>query len=125
MTSIKHTATAPDGTVATRTSKSRTYTHAVFVKCDPELIERDYVMSGRAIAQDRKNFAYYVSKGERVGTVEDYVAAEIVRRRERAITDYQKTWCAGWCGRLDLAQKLANKNWSYGGKATIVEAEIK
>lgn len=58
MATIKHTATAPDGTIARRSSKTRTYTHTVFA-------QRSFDNALRAALQgygdtDRSNYHHYL-----------------------------------------------------------------
>lgn len=147
MATTKHIATL-DGQTFTRSSKSRVYTHCVVAKPSYEAAVRAASAKGWLEAH-RSNYHYYVGKlakgaqnewdqsyvdkaRERLAGIADeqaYVDAEVAKslaRVEKARTEgYYDTWAeCGWCGRLDLAQKLAatKRNHEYYGDVVILEA---
>lgn len=126
--------------VGKRTTKDRTYTHAVYVLPSKEWHCRqahDYV----ATATDRSNYDYYLAcaEGRRQCTSVDQIAssvkvdggfgAYIERVKARRIKDFEQRDFAGeivtWCGRLDLATKAARgfASQPWNEKVEIVEAE--
>jgi hypothetical protein len=151
----KLTATAPDGSLFTRTT-ARTYTHVVAYTYDAAKREafdtlKDWVIN------EAKNWAYdakIAQHGDGTGsaygapvegeaewrakdraavvarsvafiakhpTVEAYHAACLASRRAYSARMVADGWClAGWCGRLDLAQKLAAKDHFCADKVVII-----
>lgn len=133
------------GNAHTRSSKNRTYTHAVVIKLGRAYADRklardladtakqapkDYqfyldVIDGswftkRGWAIDTKDqISYQVKLGGR--SVEQFTAARLQEVRDehaeavaRGVFD---TWgCLGWCGRFDLAQKVAASGGAAGYK---------
>jgi hypothetical protein len=50
----------------------------------------------------------------------------VARVQQLKANGHYDVWCnEGWCGRLDLAQKLASKSSQYGVEVTILEARVK
>lgn len=112
--------------VGTRTSQSRTYTHCIAVKWS-----KDYALcqcsDPRSMAQDRKNYDFYMTEIDNGGDLRwlnaqaiadakaardrDHYAERMVERyadrvERRAAEGYYGTWqVVTWCGRPDLAQK--------------------
>jgi hypothetical protein len=137
MAKTRYTATDANGVIHTRNS-DRVYTHTVVY-----LNDYDAALAGahtKSWAQlDRSNFEYYQKlvsgnhsythvsekeiasakeKLEATPTVELYLAAELAARVARIEANkangyYKQYFNAGWCGRLDLAQKLVSK-YQYG-----------
>lgn len=132
-------ATATDGTEFKRTSDNRVYTHTVISKRN---FNRDLDDAGKIKATDADNFAYYTrraadSSQDTANALEQLAGAKTVTEYQFAKRDarvaavlaardagaYDVWHNAGWCGRLDLAQKLAAKEASYGNlEVTILEA---
>lgn len=151
----KLTATAPDGTLVTRTT-ARTYTHVVlftysaakreafdtsknWVKTEarnhayeakialhgdgtgtayglPVEGEYDYKPAARAKSIERAKA--FIAK---YPTAADYSAKCLADRRAYSARQIADGWClAGWCGRLDLARKLAAKDHFCADKVVIV-----
>ena len=135
-------ATMPDGQVAKRTSRTRTYEYMVAIR----LSYKEALMSAKQLRDtDISNFQYCRRESDaatakynpskaswRVGeTDEEYFAKnateiedcktgadyqrKLIKKRiaevekAKAAGYYDKWGSAGWCGRLDLAQKLAAK----------------
>lgn len=146
----KHIATDPAGVEHTRNSKTRVYSHTVVVRIDGAKrlannladLEADYVR--RNYDHDFNRVARYsFDKPEEIDrnreefraqypTFEEYLKI----CKQRVIASHNKWlnaggpqhWLnAGWCGRLDLAQKLADKE--RGGRnvaeVVILEAKLK
>jgi hypothetical protein len=151
----KHTATDRTGTVHTRNSANRVYTHTVVARpCYKSALEVA-VSPGH---QDESNFAYYAAyldgtsrflvkpayrseeahaeqcekdiarAREKIGeakTVAEYVAMKRQARlaaveEARVAGGYEIFGNLGWCGRLDLAQKLAAGASPYWTEVTIL-----
>ncbi|WRQ11962.1 hypothetical protein vBSlqSZDD2_51 [Serratia phage vB_SlqS_ZDD2] len=139
----KYFAIDANGARHTRTT-ARTYTHMVVVLQNLET-GREAIRSEHNRKVHAKNHAFYCQEaatppspnhGEPVGrrdfynrvaamTCEQYVEERI--SEELAAIDarggeFADHWADfGWCGRLDLAQKLAAK-WAHYGKVEILEA---
>lgn len=94
----------PDGTFATRTSENRVYTHAVIMRLDPE----HQLMSDLRWAEEKDY---------------DQVRAD---HAERVKNGYFDTWSvAGYCSRIDLANKLHNQTASEGRWIEVRTVEVK
>jgi len=138
-----------DGEIIGTRSSPRVYTHAVIIQYS-EQHYRDEAYTFNADKQDRKNFDHYVQQAagkspydwcrtpekiaEAQADVEGGFDAYCARLRQRQIDSFEAGLKAGgytpgivgWCGRRDLAEKLANQ---YRGQARvakvwIVEAEV-
>lgn len=151
---IKYTARDADGQTHTRSSK-RVYTHTVVAKLDIDAMIRDADTEGRAYSiQNHAVYVDYVANGWKPAKWMDpetakrhheegfecgrrflaehgtdpaaYAEACYQRQVARFIadTEYHNL---GWCGRLDLAQKLAAKcaanQYTKYRDVTILEAE--
>lgn len=128
MSNIKYFAVDANGVEHTRKS-ARVYTHAVVYR--DQLNERIAQANDKGwIKTDRSNYRYYrnlvegthsysciteadIEKARKLTdgvSEEEFVIREKNLRVARANAgDYTSWHCAGWCGRLDLAQKLAAK----------------
>lgn len=137
MPSTKFTATDPNGTVHTRTSKNRIYTHTVvYQRSKAAAIEsakamhKQHLETGRYLLDCIANgkhlslmkFGHYANDAGRhardvedakrslrgLTTPEGYAAWMVADALEKIeASDWSQYWNAGWCGRLELAQKLA------------------
>lgn len=134
-----------NGQTFTRNSKTRTYSYCVVYKPSQEYAENN-VYSEFQEDQDRSDFAFcmapakydfsreeheaqraeWTAKGY---TVEQYIAdqkaineAKLQKRIEAG--DFEQFYAAGWTSRLDLAQKLAQKEAFNGREVVILEAKI-
>lgn len=139
----KYVATDANGEMHTRTT-ARTYTHMVVVLHNLER-QRENARSEAARKVLGKNYDYHVREAgpnalydnsaeqleehRRVAAMsrEDYidlcVCVSIARINAHGEGEYADQWRDfGWCGRLDLAQKLAAK-WAHYGKVEILEAK--
>ncbi|MGM1131811.1 hypothetical protein ACSUPJ_17360 [Serratia marcescens] len=140
----KYFAIDANGARHTRTT-ARTYTHMVVVLVNLES-GREAARSEHNRKAHAKNYAFYCEEANtppsptiiepagrrafynRVAamTCEQYVGERI--NEELAAFDarggeFANDWADfGWCGRLDLAQKLAAK-WAHMGKVEILEAQ--
>jgi hypothetical protein len=82
----------------------------------PEVGEYDYKPGARAksIEEAKAFIAKYP-------TVEGYLAETLAEREAYARRAADGSWClAGWCGRLDLAQKLAAKDHFCHDKVVVL-----
>ena len=127
-----HTVTLPDGQVATRKSQNRVYTHAVAFRrsyryaAEQAQREFSYMRSDfrhySDLAHGRKSYPHIGDANANVNkgfeglrgyiVEEDYVQNEIARAVEKVEKlrreGYYDKWAVeGWCGRADLAEKLA------------------
>jgi len=103
-------ATDPDGGVHLRETASRTYSHAVLVHALHWSDDREYLTE----------HADYL---ERVGQSPERVAA--ARAKAAAATNRRQWLLVGFCGRLDLAQKTADRTLKHrkpGDRVEIAEA---
>jgi hypothetical protein len=141
-TKIKYFAIDPRGTEHTRNS-ARTYTHCVVAQAD-YAADLDRANSSTWLEPtDRKNHRYYsrtVNEGAfsqwtseeqkakmiaaAAMTEDEYVAhlrAERIARIEanRVAGKYDEYGVLGWCGRPDLAEKLANKHFNDGHNVNV------
>jgi hypothetical protein len=148
MTKNKYFVELPNGEVATRTS-ARTYTHAVVVAVD-EAWDRDRALDEAATQRDYA--AMYSAPGyaekyareavDRFPTLNlDYdaevadvkgwavkslaEAEELEAKAAQMVPGRLNYHVAGWCGRYDLAVKLAAQQNHRYWTATIVEAQVK
>jgi hypothetical protein len=145
MAKIKYFAVDANGVEHTRSS-ARTYTHMVVVRVNLA-VKRAGAKSKAEIDYHTKNYDYYCTQAAGKGrypssekemvlnkeiaamTCEQYVQSEIEKRiakiNKDGLGEYSDNWfSAGWCGRLDLAQKLAREFGCYGITA-ILEAQTK
>lgn len=139
----------PHGVEHTRTSQ-RTYTHAVLFRVNVKAY-RANIDAGRDDKIHVNNHKYFsamvacgfsdrtdYTEAEKAKysaiaamTVEDHIAAERVQEIDRlnrlyGLGDLGKDWfCAGWCGRPDLAQKLLAKEQVSYPECIILEAQTK
>lgn len=143
MAKTTYTAIDPNGAVHTRKS-DRIYTHTVVARWSKErALQR--AKSSASITQDGKNWDYEtaIANGTKVTWVnfpeqqaehkarciaslagrsrDQYVADHLAKRiADVEAADYVVFRNIGWCGRLDLAHKLAAQ--SEGVDVTILEA---
>ena len=137
----KHSATH-QGFTFTRNSKGRTYSHAVLVQRDLVEDRKRWECSGRDSFRVNKGYWLELVQGRHNRSAQDIAAAQVkldmgeaghadealARFDARQAAKPTKTLadgrtyfvCAGWCGREDLARKLAS---SAGG--FIVPAVVK
>jgi len=148
----KHTAILPDGSVATRTSQNRVYTHCVAVRMDFEYAYEQAAKYGNWEVHKR-NWEYFkreadpatarhrnlggktsenLAEQDRIAglTLTQYRAEltgqaieEVLKAKDEGF--YEKWQVVGWNGRLDLAQKLASQHSgpSYA-EVRIIEANV-
>ncbi|MGQ6590195.1 hypothetical protein ACUNEO_25630 [Serratia sp. IR-2025] len=141
----KYFAIDANGARHTRTS-ARTYTHMVVVLCSQTKLREQLSSEANRIIHAR-NHAFYCKEaatppapnmGESpkrrafynevaAMTCEQYVnkrvAEELAELNAKGSGEYEDFYRDfGWCGRLDLAQKLAAK-WAGRGKVEILEAQ--
>ncbi|WP_181423052.1 hypothetical protein [Serratia marcescens] len=139
----KYFAIDANGARHTRTT-ARTYTHMVVV-CHNLEKSRQGASSKEAKASHARNYDYHAREAgpnpqfrhspehmaehkriaamDRDHYVEICVLADIERINKAGKGEYADQWHDfGWCGRLDLAQKLAAK-WAHYGKVEILEAQ--
>lgn len=139
----KYFAIDANGARHTRTTV-RTYTHMVVV-CHNQERMRQSASSEAERKSHGKNFDYHAREAGpnpqfsntpeqleehkrfaamgREGYIEHCVQVQIARINQSGEGEYSNTWHDfGWCGRLDLAQKLAAK-WAHYGKVEILEAQ--
>lgn len=139
----KLTATAPDGTIITRRT-DRTYTHVVVCQTDPAK-RLDGWLRNAELSHRKCNFDFMCQEAgpdAKYGTyrsekeLAEYkrVAAmgheawrnEAIARVHKEHADWvaaggpSKWLLCGWCGRPDLAQKLAAKDHGDGCNVTII-----
>lgn len=128
MAKISYTATDANGAIHTRKSE-RGYSHTVVYRNVKSEVMAQMQDAGW-VKTDRSNYDYSVklatgnhtwtcvtekeiAKAKAIVenfTKEEYVADELAKRIASAENyDYTTWFNAGWCGRLDLAQKLAAK----------------
>lgn len=132
MAKTLYTATDANGVIHTRNS-DRVYTHTVVYLHD-YTADLAGARNESWKKTDRSNYRYYQklisgdhgfsciteadvakARGHVEGLTEEaFVAREVARRVDRVETNkangfYKKYFNAGWCGRLDLAQKLVSK----------------
>lgn len=125
----------PNGVTHTRSTKRR-YTHTVLVRYD-----REHAMqqAEASYVYDKESWDYYRKRVAGGSTVEDWVAVanktldeyKAERRAERIQRvdehDYTQWLDAGWCGSLELANKLAGseRNHLHIKDVIIMEAQKK
>lgn len=134
--------------VGKRTTKDRTYTHAVVVQ-PSESAAREACYGYTATKDDRENFDYYtgvVAQGtnhrnhyegckniERAKEqIEGGFEAYVARLKARAIERFENNVAKGeyqphtvaWCGRLDLAHTEVARRSKWYAKVWIVPAEV-
>jgi hypothetical protein len=147
----------PQGNAHTRSSATRVYTHMVVIKlgqvyADRKLAER----IEHTKKQGPKDYRFYLSvidgtwftkNGWAINsadqakytaklagrTLEQYMADRLAQlqvewNKEVAIGEYDRYGSLGWCGRHDLAQKLASKGGAAGYQGVesivILEAQV-
>lgn len=132
----RHTATLPDGRIATRTSKSRTYTHVIAVADTAAQAAADRrssaAWSTRSADHHEGTEPSRYSTAEQIAQrVADYraAAANAIAEAERyeAMPDQGAAvnWCAmTWCGRPDLARAAARRLSGPGRYVEIIEAQM-
>lgn len=158
-------ATAPDGSIHTRTSENRRYTHTVVARRNyadalahaDRLIDADgdnfrfwsaIIAAGGYYARRKlprparyteEQFAAHEAKEvadakERIGGAPTETIYKVMKRDQRladlaerkANGAFEVYFNCGWCGRLDLAQKLAASEQAKGYlDVTILEARVK
>ncbi|WP_171454591.1 hypothetical protein [Serratia marcescens] len=139
----KYFAIDANGARHTRTT-ARTYTHMVVVCHNLERM-RQSASSEAERKSHGKNFDYHareagpnpqfsntpeqmaehrrIAEMGRDHYIEICVLSGIERINKAGVGEYADQWRDfGWCGRLDLAQKLAAK-WAHYGKVEILEAQ--
>ena len=142
MTKINYIATDANGTVHTRSTASRAYTHTVVVKRSKQgAIAQANAGVAHDLKEAREQFAFAAQSIEQIkagfiarklailarddeyatkrqiegkafvaqwGTPEAYAAAQHVQQIAKIeATDWNVWFNVGWCGRADLAAKLA------------------
>lgn len=138
----------PNGKRHTRTTKNRTYTHAVIARRNLDVaLERARWPGWDEL--DRSNHAFYVREANpatrRFGpysdeklaeyvryaamTADEYVADQLKQRLDQVTQDvedgdFDVYRVVGWNGRLDLAQKLAANPGKHLKDVQIVEAQV-
>ncbi|USZ80581.1 hypothetical protein MQ4_53 [Serratia phage MQ-4] len=142
MAKTKYFAVDANGKTHTRTS-ARTYTHMVVVLANLEA-GREAARSEHNRKAYARNHAFYCQeagpapkyssspaemaryKAAAAMTCEEYVnncVANALAAIDARGGEFANDWADfGWCGRLDLAQKLAAK-WAHMGKVEILEAQ--
>jgi hypothetical protein len=133
------TATAPHGETFTRTSENRTYTHMVIVRRTIEGVRSDLAGDVRREQQHLARLQARIDSGEvfrgRAPQTQEWADGWVRKYTEELIPAVQAKleafeqnpqpgpWkSAGWCGRADLAQKLASKERVAGAEVQILEA---
>lgn len=118
----------PNGVTHTRSTKRR-YTHTVLVRYDREFAMQQAEAS---YAYDKENWEYYrehIPHGDYAAmTLDEYKAAKRAERIQRVDEhDYTEWLNAGWCGSLELANKLAGseRNHLHIKDVIIMEAQKK
>lgn len=133
----KFAVTLPNGRTATRTSQNRTYTHAVATRTPAAVrvarLRRDAKqLTEHAVAYranqspSRPNEDLFARWGvdKVIGWAEanETKAANQTAEADRieAAVEHSEWGVAGWCGREDLAVKLAAKEAKYGHETLII-----
>lgn len=124
MTVTKHFAILPDGGEATRSSKSRVYSHCVAVQ---EPLERIHARAKDDVARQKRNVAWCkehaaTSSPDDLARVEGYLA----NAEARLASNEPDTWgVVGWQSRHDLAEKTAAQYTKLGYKVRILDVDTR
>jgi hypothetical protein len=105
--------TKHEGNTQTRKT-ARSYTHAVWVKCS---VERELRTAESDLARWERNIAEGDTRAHAASMVECHRA-----RRDDLLANGTAWGVIGFCGRRDLAEKLAAK-WAWLGEIAIATAE--
>lgn len=117
-----YTVILPSGETAKRTSKTKTYTHAVAAQ---ELglvadLQKEITTSKarmEEIAESHPNA--YAWHAARVAELEEAIQGQ----PEDATITVGGWWVQGWCSRADLAQKLQRQQTSQWRRARVLEVQ--
>lgn len=145
MTTTKHTATNPfnPSDVATRNSKTKTYSHCVFVFRSAETVAAKLLREAEANEAEAAKYeaegyqesiraefeAKFGNGDETAAKVPEWAAAArraAADRRQRAAEATEESGDYTWCSRLDLAEKQASSlmKKGYYDAVRIVETTI-
>lgn len=105
-----------------RTSKGRTYTHAIVARSVVAHMLAQASSTGWT-KTDRSNFQYYTQQGDaRVAglTMDQYVAAKLAERVAAVEADPCEWGVYGWAGSEALAVKAMREPERYGMEARVV-----
>ena len=144
----KHIAQLPNGQIATRNSKTRTYTHMVAGRRSADQkreavrkelayqVEQIVDLSAKLEKLRAGEWRWTYNSGQNIyDTVEQDIAAfeemlqTVTERAERLQTqldadEFADSWCdLGWCGRADLAEKKAATESKHYAEVIIIEAQ--
>lgn len=116
-----YSTTTPDNRIATRTSKTKVYTHAV------ACLEVQSVATLRKQAEWTEGLAAQTPNGEREARIYAEYAAEAAAKRELIagkaddeLVEVGDWYVAGWTSREDLAVKLAAREGRTGFRTAIL-----
>ncbi len=127
----KFTTVHSSGAIANRTSKNRTYTHAVWLTRSPEMVraeaERNIGMQRAELVRLTHELEHGGSSVTRHGVdkIKEFVEhyrASIAKNEARIANPTPESWCYGWSGSKLLAERKATPMARCGFGTEITEA---
>ena len=127
----KHTTTHSTGLTATRTSEKRIYTHAVWNTKTAEQVRATAQETLDSIRRELKRLKADLAENgsttrhRGVAQVEKWIAGyekDIPTLEAKVNNAKPESWCIGWCGSLELANKRAGQERAHGYITEITEA---